>query len=69
MTGAGLLRGLGLPMAPAALHGLGTEAALGLVRTLLARLARSSPPPSDARCGGRPGDCMLWQELQLRGQD
>ena len=55
MTGAGLLAGLGLPTAPAALRDIGCEAALALVRTLLARLARSSPAPSDARCGDRSG--------------
>ncbi|KAK9831894.1 hypothetical protein WJX81_006720 [Elliptochloris bilobata] len=49
VEGAGLLVGLGLPTAPAALRDVGQEAALALVRTLLARLARSSPPPSDAR--------------------
>lgn len=55
VTGAGLLAGLGLPTAPAALRDIGREAALALVRTLLARVARSSPAPSDARCGRRSG--------------
>ena len=55
VTGAGLLAGLGLPTAPAALRGVGHEAALALVRTLLARVARSSPAPSDARCARRLG--------------
>jgi hypothetical protein len=56
VAAAGLLTGLGLPTAPAALLGVGPDAALALVRTLLARLARSSPPPSDARCAGPSAD-------------